>query len=127
MAGELHSTPAGGAGWAPMVRTWTKVGEEHSRGNEARLGRILDGLEWKEIQPAGNTEAMMPALGIMSAIRELKLPRVTHYAISNQLAPFGFYGIRAHYKNGRADVYVVDEGSQLVPLASDFYGQGGAA
>jgi hypothetical protein len=104
-----------------MVRTWTTVGAGHSRGNETRLGKILDALSWTEIPPAGVCEPAMPALAIMGAIRELRLPGVTHYAISHALAPFGLVGIRAHYADGRADVYVVDEGSQLVVLASDFY------
>lgn len=106
---------------APMARTWTKVGAHHSDGHEKRLAAILAALDWRELKPVGNSEAIMPALGIMAAIRELRLPKVSHYAISHELAPYGLYGIRAHYKNGRADVYVVDEGSQLVVLASDFY------
>jgi hypothetical protein len=107
---------------APMVRTWTNVGILHSETPElrARLEGMFDRLPWKRYTP-GAEEAMMPALGIRAAINELRIPRVSHYAISNELAPYGLYAIRGHFLNGRVDVYLVDEGSSLVVLASDHW------
>lgn len=105
-------------------RDWMKVGAEHSDGehNRARLGAAFAGLVWQEIPVGGSLEMpMMQGEGIKAAIRELRLPKVSHVADSNELAPYGLYGIRAHYKNGRADVYVIDEGSCLVVVAVDFY------
>lgn len=66
----------------------------------------------------------MPALGIKTAVRELRIPQVTHYAISNELAPYGLYAVEGHYINGTARAYICDEGSHLVPLCSDFWPTG---
>lgn len=113
---------------AEMERTWTSVGSDHNGDDSkrARLAAIFDRLEWQELKP-DTVEAMMPALGIRAAIEELRIPKVSHYAISNELAPYGLYAIRGHYKNGRADIFLCDEGSSMVVLASDFYPEGGAA
>jgi hypothetical protein len=82
---------------------------------------MFDRLEWQELFPAGVTMAMMPGEAIKAAIAELRLPKVSHVATSNEMAPYGLIGIRAHYKNGTANVYLVDEGCQIVVLCSDFY------
>jgi len=104
-----------------MSRTWTKVGSEYTgkSGYKARVEVAISALAWKDIG-AGHSEGMMPALGIKEAIKQLRLPRVSHHAISRDLAPYGLYGIRAHYKDGAAEVFVLDAGSELVVLASDF-------
>ena len=102
-----------------MTRPWPRIGTPHSQHHEARLGAIFARLAWHPLTPE-TEEAAMPALGIRAAIRELRLPKVSHYAIGHELAPYGLYGIRAHYRNGTAEVYLVDEGSQMLVLASDF-------
>lgn len=104
-----------------MTRTWTRIGEAHSQDQHAQLGAILDGLTWRAIPPGGAEVAAMPGLAMRAAIRELRLPQVSHYAISHDLAPYGLYGLRAHYQDGTANVYLVDDGSQTVVVASDFY------
>lgn len=103
-----------------MQRTWTQIGKPHTEGNEEKLAAYFDRLEWKPLT-GSNEEAMMPALGIQSTIKQLRLPMVSHYAISFDMAPFGLYGVRCQYKNGLAQVYVCDEGCQIVPLCSDFW------
>jgi hypothetical protein len=105
-----------------MERNWTSVGAEHNGtdSQRVRLAAMFDRLEWKPIV-AGEQVAMMPALGIRAAIDELRIPKASHYAISNEMAPYGLYGIWGHYKNGCAEVYVCDEGTRLVVLASDFH------
>lgn len=113
-----------------MKRTWTKVGTEVA-GNELEDGASLDratvmlaidNLEWRAIPKGGTLEApFMPGEGIKAAIKELRIPKVSHVAWSHELAPYGFYGIRGHYTNGDAEVYIVDLGTHLVPVCSDFH------
>ena len=107
---------------ALLQRDWMQVGIDHNGTDEqkTRLAGMFDRLEWQEIGD-GLTMAMGPGLAIKSAITELRMPKVTDVANSHELAPFGLIGIRAHYKNGRADAYICDEGSRLVVLAVDFY------
>ena len=109
--------------YAIMERTWTQVGHDHNGTDEqkALLGGMFDRLEWLELAPAGITMAMMPGEAIKAAIVELNLPKVSHVATSHEMAPYGLIGIRAHYANGRANAYLVDEGGHLVVLCSDFY------
>ena len=105
-------------------RNWTLVGRDHNATDSQRktLGAYFDHLEWQVIPQDGTlTLPLMPGEGIASAIRELRLPKVSHVAVSNEMAPYGLYGVRARYKNGVAYVYLCDEGSNIVVLASDFY------
>ena len=111
------------------MRTWTKVGEalvgspidEGTILGRDMVCRAIDRLQWLEIPKDGTLEvAAMPGLGIKEAIKELKIPKVSHIAISSALAPYGFYGIRAHYKNGDAEIFLVDAGSHITPVCTDF-------
>ncbi len=106
-----------------VKRTWTKVGEEFT-GEHAKREQIagaIERMEWQEIPKGGSlTLGMMPGEGIKAAIRELHIPKVSHVAVSNELAPYGLYGIRGHYKNGDANVFIVDRGSDMLPVCSDF-------
>lgn len=106
-----------------MERNWTEVGAEYNSTPEQRvkLSRIFEALDWKDIPPAGMDMAMMPAMALDAAIKELNLPKVSAVATSNELAPFGLVAARAKYKNGIVEVYLLDEGSKIVVLASDFY------
>jgi len=54
--------------------------------------------------------------GIKAAIKEFKLPRVSHIAISDELSPFGLYGINSHFNNKSIRVFIVDIGVELVPI-----------
>jgi hypothetical protein len=102
-----------------MKRTWTTVGKDFER---IIVDVAIRHLDWQEIPKGGHLEApAMPGLGIKAAIRELHIPKVSHVAWSSHLAPYGFYGIRGHYTNGDAEVYIVDLGTHLVPVCSDFH------
>lgn len=103
-----------------MERNWTTTGAAYNGTDEQRerLGRIFDSLQWQEI-PC--TLPMMQGEAIKAAIRELRLPKASHVADSHELAPYGLVAIRCHYKNGDAQVYILDEGVRLVVLASDFW------
>ncbi len=106
-----------------MDLSWTTVGEDvigltldddSTITREAILAAI-DGLEWVDF--AGSFPAS-PGLAIKGCITELRIPKVSRVAISHDLAPFGLYGIEGHYTNGTAHVFVVDLGSNLLPVAS---------
>lgn len=36
------------------------------------------------------------------------------------MSPYGFFAIRGHFTNGMAQVYILDQGDILIPLAVDF-------
>lgn len=100
-----------------MERTFTQVGREHSKGKQQELAGMFERLNWQAL-PCDM--AAMPGLAIKTVIKELRIPKVSHVAASHELAPYGLMGIKAHYKNGDATIYLVDEGHQTVVLASDF-------
>lgn len=101
-----------------MERTWTQVGREHTEGKESELAEMFERLDWQTI-PC--TLPMAPGEGLKEVIKELRIPKVSHVAYSHELAPYGLMGVKAHYKNGDATIYMVDEGSEIVIVASDFY------
>jgi hypothetical protein len=103
-----------------MAITWTKTGEPIVP-LDARPRAVLafDALEWQPVTDDLTLPAC-PGLAIKACIQELRLPRVSHVAHSPAFEPYGLLGIRAHYRNGVADVYVVDRGSDSVVVASDF-------
>lgn len=104
------------------MRNWTQIGQAEGF-SKGRIEAAILNMEWTTIP---KTMPMSQGLGIKAAIKELRIPKVSHIADSNQLAPYGFYGIRAHYANGDADIYIVDRGSDLIPVCSDFTPKVGA-
>lgn len=112
-----------------MERYWTKVGAEcmgldleapplvRRPLSRRRVTRAIKALKWQAI-PC--TLGAMPGLGINATIKDFRL-KATHVAVTNELAPYGFYGIRATYKDGSGELYVLDTGTALIPLVSDFY------
>ena len=101
-----------------MERTWTEVGKEHTATKEQEIGAILDRMEWQTI-PC--TMGAMQGMGIKEAVKQLGIPKVSHVADSHELAPLGLLGIKGEYSNGKATVYLVDEGISVVVIATDFY------
>lgn len=107
-----------------MERTWTNVGKEYNSTPEQRkkLSAIFEALEWETIPKGGSLSwPMMPALALDKVIKELPLPKVSAVAMSHEMAPYGLVAARAKYKNGIAEVYIVDEGTAITVLASDFH------
>jgi hypothetical protein len=102
------------------MRNWTEIGAEFDR---AIVERAIAVLDWQKLPIE---TGMMQGEGIKAAIRMLGIPRVSHVAvgtINNGKAEGGlcfFYGIRGHYENGDADVFIVDRGSDMIPVCSDF-------
>ena len=82
------------------------------------MSEMFERLEWQSI-PC--TMPMAPGEGIKGVIKELRIPNVDQVSYSHELAPYGLMGIKAHYKNGDATIYMADQGDSIVILASDFY------
>lgn len=101
-----------------MQRTWTKVGVEFTQNKQERIAEAIKGLEWC---PIPCEMGMMPGEAIKTAIRQLKIPRVSKVACSHELAPYGLVAIEGNYKNGRGRVYLVDSGVDITPIVLDFF------
>lgn len=97
---------------------WMNVGKDHWEGNQERIIEILSKMEWQELEE-GMSLPMSPGLGIEFLIKEFKIPRVSHIAISNEMTPFGLYGIYGHYRNADVKLYFVDEGSHISSLCQE--------
>lgn len=101
------------------VRTWTEIGRnDYTDGQQKTYGRIFESMDWQTL-PC--TLGMMPGENIKQAIKDLRIPKVSHVAVSSEAAPYGVYGVRGHYKNGTANIYLIDAGSEVCVLASDLY------
>ncbi len=104
-----------------MKRTYTMVGRNeatHEQIDNAIL--TLDWIDAKGKLPMGQ------GMAIQECITECKMPNPSHVAIHGRIngtspeSPYGFYGIRSKYKNGVAQVYLMDHGSECIVMASDF-------
>lgn len=100
-----------------MTIDWMEAGKNHSEGKEVELTKIFNTLDWKEIK-AGKMEAMMPALGIKGIIQQVHR-KPLRYAISNDLAPFGLYGIEFKCSDSTVKSYWVDDGCGCSCLAAE--------
>ena len=104
----------------PDTIDWMQVSKHHWKDNQNRIIDIVRRMQW-DSDFKGKQYPMMPALGIKNAIEELKIPNVSAIAISNELAPFGLYGIEAHYKNVDVRIYIVDEGCSIQTLCVEIW------
>lgn len=108
------------------LRTWLEIGKKHTGKDSKRqkIDQAIEELDWMQV-PGKNDPplrvGMMPGENIKEIIQQLRMPNVSAVAISSELAPCGLYGIEANYVNGRARLYVLDEGHACTPLASDFW------
>lgn len=113
-------TPAG-----EPVRDWLSIGLRFEAQRD-QVEAAIDGLRWQ----TEKSTAMVPGLAINALIREFRLPKVSRYAVNGTiqapdppegLATYSVYGVEASFSNGRARLYVVDTGSELVPVCADFW------
>jgi hypothetical protein len=116
-------------------RTWTTVGARYT--TPARRPDILHAiasLQWHEVGDRKSVEVpAVPGLAINACIRAMRMRHVSQLAWHGVDATvdwyeedpegqhYAIYGIQAHYANGRARLYVIDIGTDTVPLASDFW------
>lgn len=113
-----------------MDRSWTTVGATLV----ARLGQQdveaeIETFDWQPVED-GLEVAFSPGHAIKTAILEFGLPKVSAIAISGFAREGGdeedgfypgFYGVEANYRDGKARVYLLDTGVELIPLASDHW------
>jgi hypothetical protein len=105
-------------------RTWTKIGADYTASIEHVWAAKFDELEWITLPKDGKglTLPMCQGEAIKAAIKELRIPKVSHIAWNGVYGSgYGVYGIRGHYKNGAAEIFILDEGSRIVVLCSDLY------
>lgn len=118
------------------TRNWTRVGSEYSdtEAKRAIMVAIIDTLEWVELPPKGQKIRLgfMQGEAIKTAITEFRLPRVDMIAEnglyvgvdrldSRESVSYALYGIQCHYTNGKSRIYLLDRGSDVVPVASDIW------
>jgi len=84
--------------------------------DEEYIKNQIDSLEWVELKK-GDRLPLGQGMAIQGTIDEFKIPNVSHVAIHGNLDNLGFYGIRGHYKNGTFNIFIVDTGTAIIPIA----------
>ena len=97
---------------------WMETSREYWEDKQAAIKNALNNMEWQELKE-GMSLPFMPGEGIKTMIREFKLPKASHIAISRELSPYGLYGVYAHYENADVKVFCIDEGSSLSSLCQE--------
>jgi len=95
-------------------RRFFKNGQFFTSENQNRIDLAIEKLQWKSPKELGQI-GFMQGRGLKEIINEHKLD-VDKIAISHDLAPYGFYGIRAKYKGGTVDQFYLDTGTNIIPL-----------
>jgi len=107
-----------------MRRDWKDIGREHweKKEDKKKIEKAIADMEWQKTK-VGMDLSMMAGEAIKTAIQQFRIPRVEAIAISNEMAPYGLYGIRALYAGGQQNVwiYLLDLGDTLTPLCADLY------
>jgi hypothetical protein len=106
-------------------RDWLNVGKRYSEPYRDAIERQIEALIWTDAPQA----AMVPGLGIRECVKQLELPNVTVYATNGYLevpdgeetAAYSIYGIEAGYTNAKIRLYVLDRGSEILPLCVDVW------
>ena len=101
-----------------MNRTWTEVGEEYTRDKQGDIAAMIERMEWRTLPCE---MGMGPGIAIKEAIKDFKIPKVSRVATSNELAPYGLLGVEGNYRNGRGQIFMVDDGLSVTPICTDFY------
>ena len=108
-----------------MKRTYTNIGQsiktEHGCCTPKIIDKAINTLEWVAVTSITSLP-MSQGLAIKEIIKECKIPKVSHVAYMGSIVGYyGFYGIRGHYKNGTAEIFVMDTGTECTIMASDYY------
>ena len=105
----------------PPKRHWSEVGKaEVSDSGRPRIEAEIAELEWEPAAP-GLSMPMMQGMSINTAIKNLRLPRVTALAWNGVVGNFALIGIECNYAMGRCRVYILDTGMACIPVAHDFW------
>ena len=103
-----------------MKRHYTDIGNTEGI-DRAVIDMEINALVWETFEK-GKKVAFSPGWVIKDAIVNLKIPNPSHYAISKRgIDGRGLIGIRGHYSNGMADIYILDVGVHATVMATDFY------
>jgi hypothetical protein len=94
---------------------WISVGAKYTDGRHVEFADYFKNANWMEIPVK---LAMSPAIAIDETIKHFDIRKVSHVAIINDCAPFGLYGIKAEFKQGIVDIFVMDIGNTVVSIAA---------
>ncbi len=100
------------------LRHWTDIGTPNveALGGQAQISAAIERIVW---HPVGTPAPFSQGYAIRAAIQEFRMPRVTQWGDTHALAPYGLLGVEALYRNGRVRLYLLDTGSDAVPLCTD--------
>jgi len=123
-------------------RAWTETGEKlFDREASNRQGHCyaasrdvveaaIEELTWCAVEEHLSVP-FSPGAAINAAISELSLPRVSRIAhdgavpvrddVERASSLYGLYGIEANFTNGRVRVFLVDRGTDVLPVAVDHW------
>ncbi len=97
---------------------WTKTGKEFYEDKQEQILSAMDSMDWKEFKE-GLSVAMSPGMAIKEIIKQMRFRKVSHFAISHHLAPYGFYGLSIHYKNADVKAYFADTGTEIISICQE--------
>lgn len=98
------------------TRNWTDVGEDCGIDRD-RIAKEIEGMDW---EPLTGEKPFSQGYAIQAAINEFRMPNVSAVSMYSGFGPMSLLGIEAHYANGKCRLYILDDGSTLTPLCSDF-------
>ncbi len=126
---------------APSVRTWTRIGQQlYDKAAAARAGRlvvtdpgvIVDGIEqlsWVEVDDQFSLP-LGPGMALTELAREARPGLVDAVAwgvtipardpVEQHTGTYELLAVQARYANGRARLFAVDCGIDLLIVASEF-------
>ena len=101
-----------------MKRTWTEIGQEYTLDKKEVIAAMIERMDWRTLPCE---MGMGPGMAIKEAIKDFKIPKPSRVAMSNEMAPYGLIAVEGNYKNGRAQIFMVDDGVSVTPICSNFY------
>lgn len=112
--------------WKESNENWTKKGEKHigKRLEDGILDRdtIIRAIKRFDMKPFVNGMQLpaMPGMGIKKIVEDMMWgsDNMLLYGISNELAPYGFYGLTYRYKDVDATSFWIDCGLAVTCVMS---------
>lgn len=112
-----------------MELNWTNCGEKYLSDtpdpesgdviNRAAVLKAIESLKWQPLGLGNDNSVAFTYYYAIKAMKDAyKIPSITEIATSPCFAPYGFFGIYAHYSNARVRIYCLDGGDAVVPLLS---------
>lgn len=106
-----------------MKRTWTQHSKINStKAQKTALANAIDRMEW--VSPKSQL-SMSSAYVVAAMISEFDIPNVSAVSGDGRYSVLGraynLIGVEGNYSDGRVRVYAIDDGSKLIPIATDFW------